>query len=266
MNLVTMEEVGVMEKVFELEQRKANAMIKSSILPQNFRNIGDVIVLNEMSRNLQIPVILLAQQLYIVKGKVGFSGQFAIALLNKAVELGKLDKWNYEIKGKGVRVVGYKNEDRLEGTWIDEELVAKNGWKSNPHWKNNFDLMAHYRSATWFLRLYYPEMLMGMHSEDEIEDSNTNMPSEIKSVETPSNATIDPLELAKNKKQEEEIKTAEVVEEEEISITSFKELYKELEKEKKAKYMEYTQGVDLGKLSEEELQEFYKEVKSYVGA
>ena len=267
--LPALQEIEVMEKVFELEQRKAKAMITSNILPSNFRNIGDVIVLNEMSRNLQIPIILLAQQLYIVHGKVGFSGQFAIALLNKAVELGKIDKWKYETKGKAVRVIAYKGEDKIEGTWIDEDLVQKNGWTSNTHWKNNFDLMAHYRAATWFLRLHFPEMLMGMHTEDEIQDEVIaevdNKSAEI-NASIAENKTIDPLELSKPK-QEEDIKAAEVVKEpEKVKIDDFRNLYKGLNKEQKTAYMAYTQGVDLSKLSEDELQNFYKEVKEHVGA
>jgi len=169
---VSMTEIDVLEKKFELEQRVAKAMVTSNILPANFRNIGDVIILNEMSRNLDIPAIQLAQQLYIVKGKVGFSGQFAIALLNKAVELGKIEKWNYEIREDGaIRVTGKRDNDILEGTWIDKELVQRNGWNNNRQWTTNFDLMARYRSATWFIRLYFPELLMGMYEAEELQDS-----------------------------------------------------------------------------------------------
>ena len=263
----TMQEIELMEKVFELEQRKAKAMIQSNILPQNFKNIGDVIVLNEMSRNLNIPVVLLAQQMYIVHGKVGFSGQFSIALLNKAVELEKIDSWNFEKREDGaVRVVAEKNGQKLEGTWIDKELVKNNGWLSNKHWSNNFDLMAHYRAATWFLRLYLPEMLMGMHTVDEIEDGEVvqKVESVIEKAEI-STETIDPLTIA-NQKQEE-IQTAEIVPEaEKITPKSFAELYKSLNKEQSVRYLEYMQGVNLAELSEEELANFYKEVKEYVGA
>ena len=265
-----LQEIEVMEKVFELEQRKAKAMIQSNILPQNFRNIGDVIVLNEMSRNLQIPVILLAQQLYIVHGKVGFSGQFAIALLNKAVEFGKIDKWNYEKREDGaVRVVAYKGKDRFEGTWIDKDLVKRNGWdkpKGNMQsmWVTNFDLMARYRAATWFLRLYFPEMLMGMQTEDEIQDSKVAEAS-IEPMAAPQE-TIDPLELAAPETGEE-IAAAEVVNEPvKVTVDTFRELYKSLPKEKKAEFMGYTQGVDLQSLEPEELASFYEEVKKNVGA
>jgi len=75
---------------------------------------------------------------------------------------------------------------------------------------------------------------------------------------------IDPLELA-GPKQEEDIKAAEVVKDK-VTINDFRNLYKSLNKEQKATYMAYMQGVELEKLSEEELQNFYKEVKVHVGA
>ena len=77
--------------------------------------------------------------------------------------------------------------------------------------------------------------------------------------------TVDPLELAGPK--QEEVKAAEVVKEpEKITVDTFREFYKSLNKEQKTDYLAYMQGVDLSKLSEQELQEFYKEVKEHVGA
>jgi hypothetical protein len=222
----TMEEMQVIEKMFELEQRKAKAMLSGKILPATFRDVGDVIVLNEMSRVLQIPMILLAQQLYLVHGKVGFSGQFSIALLNKAMEMGKLDNWKYEERKDGaVRVVGERKGKELEGIWIDEDLVKRNGWISNPHWQKNFALMARYRAATWFLRMYYPEMLMGLYTVDEIKDAeNEDEVKENVSIETAEAEIIDPLKvnnetagLEENKEKEELKEKDEVKEKEEVN-------------------------------------------------
>jgi len=73
------------------------------------------------------------------------------------------------------------------------------------------------------------------------------------------NSTIDPLDLAAPKTKTEAA-------EEKITVDSFKELYKSLPKEKKSEFLGYTQGVDLEALNEEELSNFYNEVKAYVGA
>ena len=92
------------------------------------------------------------------------------------------------------------------------------------------------------------------------------IPNNQNKQQSSSTQAIDPLELAKPK-QEEDIKAAEVVKEpEKVKIDDFRNLYKGLNKEQKTAYLAYTQGVDLSKLSEQELQNFYKEVKEHVGA
>jgi hypothetical protein len=272
----TMEEAQVIEKMFELEQRKAKAMLSGKILPATFRDVGDVIVLNEMSRVLQIPMILLAQQLYLVHGKIGFSGQFSIALLNKAMEMGKLDNWEYEERKDGaVRVVGERKGKELEGIWIDEDLVKRNGWISNPHWQKNFELMGRYRAATWFLRMYYQEMLMGLYTVDEIKDAeNEDEVKENISIETAEDEIIDPLKVSKNdtdelkeNKEKEEVKEKdEVNEEDEVEVTKefLRVYYSKLSKEQKAKFLQVKGEANFDEMTPQQLKDFYMEVKDEI--
>jgi hypothetical protein len=56
---------------------------------------------------------------------------------------------------------------------IDEGWVNKDGSK----WKTMPDLMLRYRAAAFFARTECPEVLMGFHTADEIED--------VKGVEPP---------------------------------------------------------------------------------
>lgn len=155
-------------QIFELEQRKAKAMITGNILPQQFKNVGDVIILNEMSRVLSVPTVMLAQQLYIVHGKPSMSGQLVIAMLNGSGRFDKNMMWETREKPWGVRAYNYLDGERVEGEWIDDELIKANKWESNPHWKNNKGLMARYRAASWFGRLYAPDVLLGFSVEGEV--------------------------------------------------------------------------------------------------
>ena len=122
--LQTMDAAAEMiEKRFELEQRMAKAYITSSILPQRYKNIGDILILNEMSRNLGIPMVMLAQQLYIVHGTPQLSGQGAIALLNQS---GKFDKplmFEERENPWGVRAYTYIDGEKVTGPWIDDALI-----------------------------------------------------------------------------------------------------------------------------------------------
>jgi len=115
-------------------------------------------------------------------------------------------------------------------------------------------------------RLPITEQIMELAvKEDEVFREESNGEATVKQQPT-TTQTIDPLSLT-NPKEQEEIQAAEVMPEtEKISPISFARLYKSLSKEQSVKYLEYTQSVNLAELSEEELANFYKEVKEYVGA
>jgi len=167
------------ERAFELLQRKAKAIISGSVLPQRFRSVGDVIILEQMSRDLGIPMLTLAGGLYLVKkGQAMLSGQLVIAILNRSGRFDGPVKWEERSEPWGVRAYVELDGERLEGPWIDEELIRKNGWKGNLHWTNNRDLMARYRAATWMARLYAPDLLFGLRTEGEIIDAETVAPNE----------------------------------------------------------------------------------------
>lgn len=169
--IIEVEPIETQERVFELAQRQAKAMITGSILPPQFRTVGDVLILNEMSKSLKIPSIMLAQGLYMVKNKPSMSGQLVIAILNGSKRFDAPIRWEERAKPWGIRAYASINGDKFEGDWIDDALIQANGWISNPHWKNNKQLMAKYRAATWFARLYCPDLLMGMTTEGEVVDS-----------------------------------------------------------------------------------------------
>jgi hypothetical protein len=52
------------------------------------------------------------------------------------------------------------------------EMSRKEGWyaKTGSKWQTMPELMLRYRSATFFGRLYAPEILMGMQTSEEVQD------------------------------------------------------------------------------------------------
>ena len=186
------------ERAFAFVQRKAQAFIKSSILPANFKNIGDVIILDEMSRDLGVSMIMLAQQLFIVHGKSGMSGQLVLALLNKADKFDRPLMFEERESPWGVRAYSFIGEDRLNGEWIDDQLISANGWGSNPKWKTMKGQMAKYRAGTWFARVYAPEILMGFQEVEEINDvyiQDNDKPVKIESEPVDLNALVSKKEI-----------------------------------------------------------------------
>jgi len=60
----------------------------------------------------------------------------------------------------------------IEGPEVSIETAVLEGWyhRNGSKWKTMPDLMLRYRAAAFFGRLYAPDVLMGMHTVDEVED------------------------------------------------------------------------------------------------
>ena len=164
-------EFEIEEKRFELDQRKAKAFGSSMMLPQHLRDLGSIMVLNQMSNDLRIPMLLLAQNIFMVKGKIGMSAQLVISLVNGSKIYDGDIKFEERTEPFGVRAYAFKDGERVDGIWIDEDMIIANGWYSNSNWKSLKPLMARYRSATYFARLNCPMVLMGFQTDAEIEDT-----------------------------------------------------------------------------------------------
>ena len=65
-----------------------------------------------------------------------------------------------------------RSGERLEGPEVSIAMAKAEGWlgKSGSKWQTMPELMLRYRSAAFFGRLYAPDILMGMQSDDEIKD------------------------------------------------------------------------------------------------
>jgi len=63
--------------------------------------------------------------------------------------------------------------DKLEGPRVTMQMAKDEGWisKSGSKWKTMPDLMIRYRAASFWGRLYVPDIMMGMHTVEEVEDT-----------------------------------------------------------------------------------------------
>jgi len=164
-------EIEVEEKRFELDQRKLKPFVSTAMIPQHLRDIGSLMILDQVSKQYGMNLLFLAQEMYIVKGKFAISGKLAISLINKSGVLDGRLKWEVRETPFGVRAYGDIDGETVYGMWIDDNLIRANGWDRNALWKTQKELMARYRSATYFARMNMPEVLMGFHTDDEVMDS-----------------------------------------------------------------------------------------------
>lgn len=161
---------------FALIQRAAALLAASELVPDIFKkNVANTTIAMEMAVRIGASPLAVMQNLYIVYGKPGWSAQFIIAAINST---GKFSPLRFAMTGEGddKGCVAWATEnatkERLESPRVSIDMARKEGWldKAGSKWKTMPELMLRYRAATFFGRLYAPEVLMGMKTTDEIVD------------------------------------------------------------------------------------------------
>jgi len=157
-------------------QRVAKMFSQSILVPKDFQgNLANCTIALEMAHRMGANPMAVMQNLYIVHGKPGWSAQFIIAAVNQC---GKFSPLRYEISGTGDdrQCIAWATEkdtgDRLESPPVSIKMAKAEQWfqKSGSKWQTMPDLMLRYRAATFFGRLYAPDLLMGMQTAEELGD------------------------------------------------------------------------------------------------
>lgn len=162
---------------FEHLQRVSKVFANSALVPEHFRGKeADCFIAVEMAMRLKLHPFNLMQSLYVVHGKPGIEAKMAIALVNSSGIFEAPLQW--EFKGEGMdrevvcRATHAKSRQLCEAR-VSMAMAKAEGWidKSGSKWKTLPDLMLQYRSASFFARLYCPEVIFGMQTTDELHDT-----------------------------------------------------------------------------------------------
>lgn len=179
--------------------RVAQMMSESNLIPNHFRGKPqDVVVALTMADGLSVHPMMLMQTTYPVNGRLGLEAKLAIGLANNSGVF--KDRIQWEMTGeKGTLGRGAIARAHLAGVEPPHDLceaectmeiakaygwlVTKNKQGVNvSHWAKMPDMMLKYRSATFLVRLYCPEVLLGMQTNDELQDIQGFGPSKAPSV------------------------------------------------------------------------------------
>jgi hypothetical protein len=164
------------EQAFALIQREAKALASSQLIPKHFQGkVADCIIALEMAKRIGAAPMAVLQNIYIVHGKPSWSSAFIIAMINTSKRFKPL-KFKYEKTYDDTACIAYTDyldsDEKVIGPKVTMSMARAEGWydKAGSKWKTMPQLMLSYRAATFFGRLYCPDLLMGMHSVEENAD------------------------------------------------------------------------------------------------
>lgn len=198
------------QKLFEIQQRKAQMYSTSTIVPDLYKNnVGNCYIAVDMARRMRSNELIIMQNLDIIKGKPCFSAKFLIGVINmmgyfskmqfRTEKRGPIGKIQYKdlqwdnIAKKNKQVIrefdGSAIEDEvcvayatdlgsgkvLESEPVSIKLAIQEGWytRDGSKWQTMPGLMLKYRAAAFWARIHCPEVMMGMLTTEEREDIQT---------------------------------------------------------------------------------------------
>lgn len=169
-------------EMFKTATRMATALAQSTVVPTQYQgNIANVMVAMEYAHRIGASVLAVMQNLDVIHGRPSLRATFLIGTVNASNRFTPI-RWKFQgTEGAddwGCRAVAMDKTSGEEciGPLITIALAKQEGWygKSGSKWKTIPELMLMYRSAAWWSRLYCPELSLGLHTTDEIEDLGLN--------------------------------------------------------------------------------------------
>lgn len=154
-------------------------LASSMLVPETYKGHPEncLIALDLANRSGMSPLTVM-QNLYIVKGKPAWAGQFAIALVNASRRFAKplrpvffgeegTNTWGCYMETvdlEGNKVVGAK---------ITIQMAKDEGWfaKSGSKWLTMPEQMLMYRAGAFFARVHCPDVLYGVQIAEEVKDT-----------------------------------------------------------------------------------------------
>lgn len=165
-------------ETFNNAMQIAKELSKSDMIPAQYKNKPEnCVIALELSNRLNASPFEIMQNTYIVKGKPSWSSQFIISRINSCSKFeGSLKfKFNEEQSLCRAYITEKSTGEKLVGPTISLKMAQAEGWitKDGSKWKTMPQVMLRYRAAAFFSRLYCPEIMFGMYTQDEVQDIKT---------------------------------------------------------------------------------------------
>lgn len=173
---------------FDQIWRAAKLFSSSDLVPTAYKGKPEnCFIAIEMADRMGISPFAMLQSLVIIQGKPSMEAKLIIALVNDSGIF--KDPLEYEISGDDPHADNYKvrafatmqkSGKLCQGPWITYKMVKGEGWldKGGSKWKTMPAIMFMYRAASFFAKMYCPNITMGMQTREEMEDV-TSQPIDI---------------------------------------------------------------------------------------
>jgi hypothetical protein len=164
---------------FGLMQRQARMFAMSPLVPEHLRKgtaeqaMANCYIAMTIADRMGEDRMTVMQNIHIVHGTAGFKAQYMIARANASGVFRDGIDWEISGKGADLSVTAYaklaSTGRRVEIT-VDMGMAKAEKWTSNAKYQTMPEIMLRYRSGTFLVRMYAPQVMLGYQTVEERED------------------------------------------------------------------------------------------------
>lgn len=165
--------------LYQMAVKQAKILASSDLVPEGTYKgkPANCLLALEMANRMNMSPLAIMQNLYVVKGKPSWSGQYCITAINgcgrfSPLEFIHLINDDGSTKGYYAQAINLATGKICTGAPVTWDMVKSEGWydKNGSKWKTMPDLMFRYRCAAFFARTFCPDVLNGLQTSDEVRD------------------------------------------------------------------------------------------------
>ncbi len=154
------------------------SLANSTLVPKEYQgNVDNVMIAIDVAQRIGASPFAVMQNLDIIHGRPSWRATFLIATVNASKRFTPL---RFRFEGErgspewGCRAYAtcLETDTECEGTLITMQMAKAEGWstKSGSKWLTMPEQMLRYRAAAFWQRVYCPELSLGIHTTDEVDD------------------------------------------------------------------------------------------------
>jgi len=166
-------------KLMNYSFRTAKMLCSSALVPDTYRNSPEnCLVAIDLANRLGLSPLMVMQNLYVVKGKPSWSGSFCAAAVNGSGRFTPLEfifvgEPGTPSHGCYARAIRRSNGAACVSDTVTLQMAQKEGWLNKPgsKWQTMPVQMMQYRAAAFFARVHCPDILLGIPTYEEVQDT-----------------------------------------------------------------------------------------------
>ena len=161
---------GVQLTTLEGMRDTANILAQSGLLPAGYGNTAQVFAGIQYGAELGLRPMTALNSIAIIKGKPTLYGDAALAMVKTS---GLLTAYSEEIEGVGMAMVAKVMSERegkfkISTTFSVDDAKTAGLWGKTGPWKTHPKRMLKYKARAFNLRDNFPDILKGMHLQEEM--------------------------------------------------------------------------------------------------